>query len=142
MTEVYAFSGSLVNPDKANEIVAPAYDSMSAEERAEYADARPNNFLNVMRTREDYVENVCVEQILEQNKKNLESLLAQGSFIQQDNPGFVIYRLISSGHQQTGLVDHAARVVQVVHPEGEVSILSRGCHSRLPSFHGVGFKND
>ena len=104
MTRVRPFKGSLVNPARVREVVAPAYDSMSASERARFADARPDNFLNVMRTREDWPEDICVQEILRNNKRNLESMIANGSFCEQSEAGFVIYRLIAGGHQQTGLV--------------------------------------
>lgn len=104
MTQVRTFRGSLVNPEVAHEVVAPAYDSMTADQRARYAEAHPRNYLNVMRTQEDYSEGVSVEEILNQNKRNLENLIETRSFSPQPDHCFVIYRLISAGHQQTGLV--------------------------------------
>ena len=83
MTEVRTFKGSLVSPEKAHEVVAPAYDSMTAEQRECYADARPGNYLNVMRTQEDYSRDVSVADILRNNKENLDRMIADGSFCKQ-----------------------------------------------------------
>ena len=39
MADLFAFDGFVVNPKRAGDIVAPAYDSMSADQRARYAES-------------------------------------------------------------------------------------------------------
>ena len=106
MVRVRTFRGYVVNPARAPDIVAPAYDSMSPAERARYAESNPDNYLNVMRTREDYPQDarVSIGEILASNKRNLERLLARDGFIEQDDAAFYVYRLSDGGHAQTGLV--------------------------------------
>ena len=104
MTCVRPFQGSLVSPDKAHEVVAPAYDSMTAQQRARFAEARPLNFLNVMQTQDDYADATDINEILARNKQNLNRLFDQQCFVPQSGDALYIYRLIFDGHQQTGLV--------------------------------------
>ena len=105
MTGVRAFGGYLVDPDRARDVIAPAYDSLSPAERARFADAHPDNFLNVMRTREDYADaDVDMATILERNRANLRRLIDSGCFRAFDAPTLFIYRLSQGAHVQTGLV--------------------------------------
>ncbi len=106
MTQVRTFHGYVVNPIRAQEVVAPAYDSLSSDERSSYADSHPDSYLNVMRTREDYPAGfpITTGEILDQNKKNLERMLDDGCFVANDIATFFVYRLSHGEHTQTGLV--------------------------------------
>jgi uncharacterized protein (DUF1015 family) len=105
MPTVRAFGGYMVNPARAEAVIAPAYDSLAPVERARYADAHPDNFLNVMRTREDYPdETIDIQQILERNQANLRRMLESGCFLHFDKPAMFIYQLSHGAHVQTGLV--------------------------------------
>ena len=106
MTDLFAFDGFVVNPKRAGDIVAPAYDSMSADQRARYAESHKDNYLNVMRTREDYPvdQEIQISEILATNKENLNRLIADDGFVEITAKSFFIYRLILDDHQQTGLV--------------------------------------
>ena len=53
MPVIKAFDGYLVNPERAHDVVSPAYDAVSPEQRRLFADAHPDNFINTMRLRED-----------------------------------------------------------------------------------------
>ena len=82
MPKIKPFDGYLVNKDKATEVVSPAYDSVSPEQRRVFAEENPKNFLNTMRLLDDFAEDAkpTSEELLNLNKANLDGLLEDGSF--------------------------------------------------------------
>jgi uncharacterized protein (DUF1015 family) len=110
MPVIKAFDGYLVNPERAHDIVSPAYDSVSPEQRRQFAEAHPENFINTMRLQEDYPANAqpSQEQLLATNKERLQQLLANGSFNSLTEPCMFVYRLGAGKHIQTGVVCEVA----------------------------------
>jgi len=106
MPVIKAFDGYLVNPKRALDVVSPAYDSVSPEQRRQFADANPDNFINTMRLQEDFPADAqpSHEQLLDDNKERLQRLLQNGSFNALSEPGMFIYRLGTGDHIQTGVV--------------------------------------
>ena len=106
MPVIKAFDGYLVNPKRARDIVSPAYDSVSPEQRRQFADAHPENFINTMRLQEDFPADAqpTHDQLLQGNKAQLQQLLGNGAFDKLTQPGMFIYRLGTGDHVQTGLV--------------------------------------
>ncbi|MEM7196305.1 MAG: DUF1015 family protein [Pseudomonadota bacterium] len=106
MTIIKAFHGYLVNPRHATEVVSPAYDAVSPEERRKFANNNPQNFLNTMRLLEDFAEEdrPGPEELLQINRRNLDELLSNGSFDEVNEPCLFIYQLDSGSHLQTGVV--------------------------------------
>ncbi|HSH42191.1 MAG TPA: DUF1015 domain-containing protein [Arenicellales bacterium] len=106
MPTVRPFTGWLVSPDRVHDVVAPAYDALSPAQRHRYAQAHPQNYVNAMRSLEEFPphERPSLDQLLQRNRANLERLLEQGAFRRSDAPCLYIYRLRADGHEQTGLV--------------------------------------
>ena len=105
MPLIRKFDGYLVNPDYACGVVTPAYDAMLPSARREFAEANPGNYVNVMRTLEEYDEfGPTLEEILNHNKTHLNRLLERGSFVRTESPAYYLYRLQVDGHEQTGLI--------------------------------------
>jgi uncharacterized protein (DUF1015 family) len=106
MPEINAFDSYLVAPSHAESIVTPAYDSVSPEQRRQFADANPDNFINTMRLPEDFSEEVrpTYEQLLTANRNHLQKLLHNGAFTRTPGPSLFIYQLGTQQHLQTGLV--------------------------------------
>ena len=106
MPIIKPFDGYLVKSTSASEVVSPAYDSVSPEQRRKFAEENPNNFLNTMRLQEDYDPQArpTPDQLLDQNKGNLDRLLSSGFFNKLEAPCFFIYQLRSGEHCQTGVV--------------------------------------
>ncbi len=106
MPEIKPFDGFLINADHAGEIVSPAYDSVSPQQRRVFAENNPRNFLNTMRLLEDLPEEnpMTPEQLLLSNKENLDRLLSDGSFDMLEQPCLFIYQLDTGDHVQTGVV--------------------------------------
>jgi len=106
MPTIKPFDGYLIEAMRATGVVSPAYDSVSAEERRNFANQNPENFINTMRLQEDYPADAqpTQEQLLENNKEHLQSLLREGAFKKLEQPSMFIYQLGSEKHMQTGLV--------------------------------------
>ncbi len=106
MPEIKPFDGFLINADHAEEIVSPAYDSVSPQQRRIFAQDNPRNFLNTMRLLEDLPpdHSMTPEQLLLSNKENLDRLLSDGSFDVLEQPCLFIYQLDTGDHVQTGVV--------------------------------------
>ena len=110
MPVIKAFDGYLVNPERAHDVVSPAYDAVSPEQRRLFADAHPDNFINTMRLREDFPadKRPSHEQLLEGNKHRLQQLLSNGSFDTLTESSMFVYRLGTGDHIQTGVVCEVA----------------------------------
>ncbi|MAF08049.1 MAG: hypothetical protein CL389_09365 [Acidiferrobacteraceae bacterium] len=106
MTQIRAFRPYLVTPGHADSVVAPAYDSMSPEERRGFRKAHPHNYINVMRSVDDFpvAERPSEGQLLKENADQLQGLLASGAYERCDQEGFFVYQLSINGHSQTGIV--------------------------------------
>ncbi len=106
MPDIKPFDGYVINAERATGVVSPAYDSVSAEERRNFANQYPDNFINTMRLQEDFPQDAqpTQEQLLENNKQCLQHLLHNGSFDQFTQPAMFVYQLGRGDHIQTGLV--------------------------------------
>ena len=110
MPKIKPFDGYLVRSDRAKQVVSPAYDSVTAEQRRKFASDNPANFINTMRLQDDYPEESrpTQDQLLATNKETLQRLLKDGSFAPFDNPSMFIYQLGNDVHSQTGLICEVA----------------------------------
>lgn len=106
MPTVRPFTGYLVAPERIHDVVAPAYDALTPAQRHRYAQANPGNYVNAMQSLEEFpaAERPTLDELLELNRKNLESLLEQGAFRQMGAPCLFIYRLQVDDHEQVGVV--------------------------------------
>ena len=110
MPAIKAFDAYLVNPKRAHDVVSPAYDSVSPEQRRLFAEAHPDNFINTMRLQEDFPADSqpTHDELLEGNAERLQRLLANGSFDAIAEPSMFVYRLGTGDHIQTGIVCEVA----------------------------------
>ena len=106
MAKLIPVTGYIVKQARVNQVVSPAYDSLSPEERHGYACLNPLNFLNTMRSAEEYPQGQApnFEELLKINSQNLQMLMDEGVFSPISKPGFFIYRLSTHDHSQTGIV--------------------------------------
>lgn len=105
MPHIKKFEGFLVDSNHVGEVVTPAYDAMTPAERREFAHSHPGNYVNVMRTLEEFDESgPTLEEILEFNQSNLDTLLNKGAFVRTTSPAYYLYRLRSGTHEQTGVI--------------------------------------
>ena len=94
------------NPELAKQVACPAYDAMTPSQRHEFALANPNNYLNVMRSTDEFpeFERPPFDLNLQRNSQKLQELLGNGTYVDNNTPGFYLYRLEVDGHVQTGLI--------------------------------------
>ncbi len=106
MTAIRAFKCYYASPELAREIACPAYDAMTPGQRHEFALEHPRNYLNVMRSTEEYPEEQRppFDENLQRNSAKLQQLIRDGVFVFNDTPGVYVYRLAVGEHAQTGLI--------------------------------------
>lgn len=106
MTQIRAFRPYLVTPGHAGSVVSPAYDSMSPDERRGFREAHPQNYINVMRSVDDFPvgERPSEDQLLKENSDQLQALLSSGAYERCNQEGLFVYQMDINGHSQTGIV--------------------------------------
>jgi len=105
MPAIFPFNGYLVSSNHATEVVTPPYDQLTPAERHEFARTHTNNYINTMRTTEEYEDKtLTVDCVLEGNAAKLQELLKNGTFVESAKPCFYLYRLAADGHEQIGVV--------------------------------------
>ena len=106
MTAIRPFQCYYASPELAQDVACPAYDAMTPGQRHEFALAHPMNYLNVMRSTEEYPEDQRppFDENLQRNSARLQQLIRDRVFVFNDTPGVYIYRLAVDGHVQTGLI--------------------------------------
>jgi uncharacterized protein (DUF1015 family) len=106
MTDIQPFAAHTVLPPMAKSVVAPYYDSMSATERFQFAEGHPDNYLNAMRSVDEYPLGAApsMDTLMANNRRTLARLLAGGSFSPCRGSALYIYRQESNDHEQSGLV--------------------------------------
>ena len=105
MAFIHPFEGYLVTAEWAGAVVAPPYDSLTPQERRRHADTHPENYLNAMRSVEEYAsdEAPSLPALLKRNARFVRRYVEAGRFVAQA-PCVFVYRLASHGHVQRGVV--------------------------------------
>ena len=105
MAFIHPFEGYLVAAEWAGAVVAPPYDSLTPEERRRYADTHPENYLNAMRSVDEYASSEVPGRpaMHRRNARFLRRCIDAGRFLAQP-PCVFVYRLSSHGHVQRGVV--------------------------------------
>ena len=103
---VKAFKGIRPVEELASKIAAVPYDVMNSEEAREMVKGNPHSFLHVDRAEIDLDPSVDVhdKKVYEKARANLDKMISDGEYIQDDQPCLYIYRQIMNGRAQTGLV--------------------------------------
>ena len=90
---------------RVGEIVAPQYDSLARGGRFQYAVDRPDNFLNVVLSREDFPEPEAREiDIALRARDHFDGMLGRGLYVPHPRPAFFLYELSTDSHAQLGVV--------------------------------------
>lgn len=105
---------AIVKPFKAirpikelgSKIAALPYDVMSSEEAREIAKDNKHSFLHIDRAEVDLDIGIDIhdKRVYEKARDNLNRMIKDGEFIQDETPYFYIYRQIMNERVQTGLV--------------------------------------
>ncbi|MDR3271024.1 MAG: DUF1015 family protein [Peptococcaceae bacterium] len=106
MAVVRPFKAIRPTPDLARKVAALPYDVMSSDEAREMSDGNPYTFLHVDKAEIDLDKQIDLydPQVYEQASKNLNQMIADGIFSQENSACLYIYRQVMDGRPQTGLV--------------------------------------
>ena len=105
MPKIRKFNGYLVEPERATNVVTPAYDAMLPSERREFAGLYPGNYVNVMRSLDEFDgSGLTLEEILHHNQSHLNQLLDNGAFLNTSSPAYYLYKLRAGQHEQIGVI--------------------------------------
>ena len=106
MPALRPFAAWLVDPESAGEVVSPAYDSLTPQERHEFAETHPRSYLNAMRALEEFPPDrrPSLDALLAANAEALDRFLEEGSFRFCDAPSLYLYRMETGDGVQTGVV--------------------------------------
>jgi len=106
MTRIRAFDGHLVSGTRLKAVVSPAFDSLTSAERHEFGVAHPDNYINAMRSCDEYPEGEqpTQDEILGINAAHLKTMLDRADFEKLGQPSLFVYRLATRDHQQTALI--------------------------------------
>ncbi len=106
MSIVRPFRAWRPRAELAEQVASPPYDVVNTEEARELARGNPLSFLHVNKPEIDLPAetNAYDESVYAQGRKNLDKLIDDGVFIQEEKPAFYLYRQIMNEHIQIGLV--------------------------------------
>ena len=93
-------------PEHAAEVAALPYDVFDRGEAAEYVKDRPLSFLNIDRPETQFPadQDMYAPEVYARGAELLHERLADGTFVEDRNLAYYIYRLAWKGHVQTGIV--------------------------------------
>lgn len=106
MATIRPFKGIRPIEELASKIAALPYDVMNSEEAREMVEGNPYSFLHIDRAEIDLDPSIDVhdKKVYEKARENLDKMIEEKQFIQDDKPCLYIYRQIMNGRAQTGLV--------------------------------------
>lgn len=93
-------------PEHAAEVAALPYDVFDRGEAAEYVKDRPLSFLNIDRPETQFPadQDMYAPEVYARGAELLHERLEDGTFVEDRNLAYYIYRLAWEGHLQTGIV--------------------------------------
>lgn len=100
------FTGAVIRSEFTRRVPAPAADSMSRSQRAQYLADHPDSYMLVTRSPNDGgpEEEGTLDRLIELGAVALERIVAAGAFDQREKPGFFLYRLKRGDLVQVGIV--------------------------------------
>jgi len=106
MAIVKAFKGIRPVQELASKIAALPYDVMNSDEAREMVIGNPHSFLHVDRPEIDLDPSIDIHdpKIYEKARENLDRMITDGEYTQDEQPCLYIYRQIMNGRSQTGIV--------------------------------------
>jgi len=92
--------------DLVEKVAALPYDVMNSQEAREMVKGNPHSFLHVDKPEVDLPEGIDIhgEQVYLKARENLQKMISDKVYIQDEKPCMYIYRQIMNGRPQTGIV--------------------------------------
>ena len=106
MAIVRPFKGIRPVKELASKIAALPYDVMNSDEAREMVKGNPHSFLHVDRAEIDLDPSIDIhdKRVYEKARENLDRMISDGEYTQDQKPCLYIYRQIMNGRAQTGIV--------------------------------------
>ena len=106
MANIKAFSCIRPRQDLAAEIAALPYDVYNRKEALEAVADKPYTFLRIDRPETQFPEDTDMysEVVYQKAKELLEQMIAEGSYVADEENAYYVYQLIMNNKAQTGLV--------------------------------------
>lgn len=106
MATIRPFKGIRPVRELASKIAALPYDVMNSDEARKMVANNPHSFLHVDRAEVDLDPSIDVhdKRVYEKARENLDKMIDNGEYIQDEIPCLYIYRQIMNGRSQTGIV--------------------------------------
>lgn len=101
MTLIKPFRALRPAPEFARQVSSVPYDVITEDEVRGFIRENPLSFLRITRADADCTE---ADDHLRKAEENLEDLIRRGVLFEEAEPSIYIYRLMSEGHSQTGVV--------------------------------------
>lgn len=105
MATIRPFKGIRPDPSYASRVAALPYDVMNSDEAREMSKDNPYSFLHIDKPEIDLSRDIDPHdpRVYAKANENLERMITDGIFIQDQNPCLYIYRLSAYSRTQTGL---------------------------------------
>ncbi|MCB2291804.1 DUF1015 family protein [Clostridium sp. CS001] len=106
MAVVRPFKAFRPQVDLVQKVAALPYDVMNSEEAREMVKGNPYSFLHVDKPEVDLEPGIDLhsEQVYSKARENLQKMISDKIYLQEDKPCMYIYRQIMNGRPQTGIV--------------------------------------
>ena len=110
MPLIKPFTGLRPADGRADDVVAPPYDVMNADEAREMVKGRPWSFLHISRPEVDLPAGTdpYSEAVYAKAAENLQHMIDEGVLVRDPVDSYYVYRLTMGEHVQTGLVAAAS----------------------------------
>ena len=110
MAIIRAFRAVRPAPELAKDVAALPYDVMNSDEARKMVEGNPHSFLHVDKAEIDLDPAIDLydTRVYEKARDNMNRMIAEGVFLQDDKPCLYIYRQIMDGRAQIGIVGCAS----------------------------------
>ena len=90
----------------AKDVASKPYDVLNSDEARDEADGNPLSFLHVVKPEIDLPSGTdpYSKEVYLKGKDNFIDLVTKGVFVQDNEPGYYVYRLTMDGRSHTGIV--------------------------------------
>lgn len=106
MAVVRPFKAFRPTKELVEKVAALPYDVMNSQEAREMVKGNPYSFLHVDKPEVDLEEGIDVHSkpVYEKASENLQKMISEGTYMQEDKPCMYVYRQVMNGRVQTGIV--------------------------------------
>ena len=106
MAVIKPFRGLRPVKELAAKVASPPYDVLNSEEAREMAKGNPISFLHINKPEIDLPPDTDLydEKVYAKGSENLQKMINDKVFVQDEKPCFYLYKQIMGEHQQIGIV--------------------------------------